>query len=150
MRVNITGWWESFVDENSAFMPIRWMYNVKMNMIGSTRYFTYLLLSMWKVVAFFLTTWLIVSLNGLLVKPINIFDKFMDSFDSHPFNVTEKTDVIFEDDYTNSDAIEVRLRAVLFTVKNSPLWVMLIQIGASYIAYIFAKFASKVQIQGMF
>ena len=39
-------------------------------------------------------------------------------------------------------------RAVLYTVKNSPVWVLLIQIGASYLAYIFAKFASKVQIQG--
>ena len=33
------------------------------------------------------------------------------------------------------------------TVKNSPLWVLLIQIGTSYGAYIFAKFASKVKIQ---
>ena len=33
------------------------------------------------------------------------------------------------------------------TVKNSPLWVLLIQVGTSYGAYIFAKFASKVKIQ---
>ena len=38
---------------------------------------------------------------------------------------------------------------MLFTIKNSPVWVLMIQIGSSYIAYIFAKFASKVQIQGI-
>ena len=67
------------------------------------------------------------------------------SFDTHPFNVTEKIDVI--DDYV--DGLEPRVRKMLFTTKNSPVWVLMIQIGSSYIAYIFAKFASKVQIQGM-
>ena len=57
-------------------------------------------------------------------------------------------DVILDTVDANADAYELRLRAILYTVKNSPLWVLLIQIGSSYIAYIFAKFASKVQIQG--
>ena len=67
--------------------------------------------------------------------------------DTHPFNVTEKIDVI--DDFTNYDGLELRVRKMLFTIKNSPVWVLMIQIGSSYIAYIFAKFASKVQIQGI-
>ena len=81
---------------------------------------------------------------------MNLFNKFLNSFDSHPFNVTENMDVIIDGqtDDTNSDAYELRLRAVLYTIKNSPLWVLLVQIGSSYLAYIFAKFASKVQIQG--
>ena len=112
------------------------------------RYFTYLILCIWKVIVFLLTTWLIVSLNGLLRSPWNLFngDKFLNSFDSHQFNVTERNDIVLDDN--NSDSFELKLRAILYTVKNSPLWVMLIQIGASYLAYIFAKFASKVQIQG--
>ena len=73
--------------------------------------------------------------------------RFSESFDTHPFNVTEKIDVI--DDFTNYDGLELRVRKMLFTIKNSPVWVLMIQIGSSYIAYIFAKFASKVQIQGI-
>ena len=76
------------------------------------------------------------------------FFRFTESFDSHPFNVTEKTDVIV-DDYTNDEALELKVRAILFTIKNSPFYVLLVQIISSYIAYIFSKFASKVQIQGM-
>lgn len=86
------------------------------------------------------------SLSCVEIQKI-IFFRFVESFDSHPFNVTEIIDVI-ADDYTNADAYEVKVRAILYTIKNSPLWVLLIQIGASYIAYIFSKFASKVQIQG--
>ena len=74
--------------------------------------------------------------------------RFEESFDSHPFNVTEKTDVVA--DYTNTDALELQVRAILVTIKNSPVWVLMIQILSSYVAYIFAKFASKVQIQGMY
>ena len=61
--------------------------------------------------------------------------------------MTEKTDVIA--DFTNTDALELKVRAILFTTKNSPVWVLLIQVLSSYVAYIFSKFASKVQIQGM-
>ena len=74
--------------------------------------------------------------------------RFEESFDSHPFNVTEKTDVVA--DYTNTDALELQVRAILVTIKNSPVWVLMIQILSSYVAYIFAKFASKVQIQGTY
>ena len=62
--------------------------------------------------------------------------------------MTEKTDVVA--DYTNTDALELQVRAILVTIKNSPVWVLMIQILSSYVAYIFAKFASKVQIQGMY
>ena len=144
------GWWETFVGQGgdeSAFPFVRWMFQVRQAMIDQSRYIIYLFLSVWKVALFFSSAWLIMSLNGLLQDPMNLFDKFLDSFDSHKFNVTEITDMIL-DDYTNTDAFELRVRAVLYTVQNSALWVLLVQIGSSYIAYIFAKFASKVQIQG--
>ena len=74
------------------------------------------------------------------------FDLFKSSFDSHPLSVTERMDVVLEGQ--SSDAYEELYTGQIFTAQNSPLWVLLVQIGASYIAYIFAKFASKVQIQG--
>ena len=45
-------------------------------MIEKTRYFTYMILSVWKVLVFFCATWMIVSLNGILQEPSNIFDKY--------------------------------------------------------------------------
>ena len=74
------------------------MSNIRLNMIERTRYFTYLILSVWKAVLFFLGAWLIASLNGLLRKPSHMFDfdLFKASFDSHPLDVTERMDVVLE------------------------------------------------------
>jgi chitin synthase len=119
-------------------------------MLERTRYFTYLLISLWKITLFFLGAWLIVSLNGVLQDPLNLFNKFRQSFNEHAFNVTENVDVIIDgvaDDAT-IDAYDLRVRAILYTIGNSPVWVLLIQMGSSYLAYIFSKFACKVQIQG--
>ena len=71
------GWWETFVGQgqDSAVPFIRWMSNVRQNMIEKTRYFTYLILSVWKVLLFFATAWTIVSLNGILQNPRNLFDR---------------------------------------------------------------------------
>ena len=52
------------------------MAKVRQNMIEKTRYFTYMILSVWKVLVFFCATWMIVSLNGILQEPSNIFDKY--------------------------------------------------------------------------
>ena len=107
------GWWETFVTNEDSPIPfIRWMAKIRMNMIeDTTRYFTYLWISVWKPIVFFGGAWLIVSLNGLLQEPMNLFNKFIESFDSHAFNVTENMDVIIngqKDDF-NSDGYESRL-----------------------------------------
>ena len=119
-------------------------------MIEKTRYFTYLFISLWKSILFFGGAWLIASTgsNSLLRHPSHMFDfdLFKDSFDSHWLNVSERMDVVLEGQ--SSDAYEELYMGTIMTLKNSPLWALLVQIGASYIAYIFAKFASKVQIQG--
>ena len=70
------GWWESFVNEDdSSFRFVRWMGEVRMRMIEGTRYFTYMLLSLWKVLLFFLGAWLIVSVNEIILDPFNLFTK---------------------------------------------------------------------------
>ena len=73
------GWWEAFVpaDETTtkAIPFIRWMTGVRERLLVATRYFTYLILSLWKTVLFFSTAWLIVSLNGVLQKPSHLFEK---------------------------------------------------------------------------
>ena len=119
-------------------------------MIEKTRYFTYLFISVWKALLFFGGAWLIASTGDhpLLRHPSSMFDfdLFKSSFDSHSLNVTERMDVVLEGQ--SNDAYERLYLGTITTLKNSPVWVLLVQMGASYIAYIFAKFASKVQIQG--
>ena len=80
--------------------------------LENTRYFTYLWISVWKSIVFCGGAWLIVSLNGLLQDPLNMFTKFLDSFDSHSFNVTENMDVVVEgnQDFFNADGYESRYR----------------------------------------
>ena len=56
---------------------------------------------------------------------------------------------ILGDSYNNVSGIyEERYEAFLDTDDNVPLNVLLIQIFCAYAAYIFGKFACKVQIQG--
>ena len=116
------GWWETFTtNEESAIPFMRFMSRVRTNMISqkngdkyleNTRYFTYLWISVWKSIVFCGGAWLIVSLNGLLQDPLNMFTKFLDSFDSHSFNVTENMDVVVEgnQDFFNADGYESRYR----------------------------------------
>ena len=139
------GWWENFVSKPSSNPILDWMATVRTNMIQGTRYFIYLWISIWKTLLFFSGAWLVISLNGVLQNPMNLFHKFADSFDAHSYNITEDAD--FFDDEVNENVLYIRTNVVLTTIKNSPIWVLLIQICSSYLAYIFAKFASKVQIQ---
>lgn len=90
--------------------------------------------------------WAIVSLNGVLSDPLNLF-KFVD-YESAPFNVIEVVDSVIGDTFSAGDAVEQREDATLETNLDVPLHLLLIQIGCTYGAYIFAKFACKVQIQG--
>ena len=58
------------------------MWNVRKAMINKTRYFTYLFISIYKILLFFVCSWIIVTLNGVLDQnnPMNIFNLFKDSF----------------------------------------------------------------------
>ncbi len=44
------GWWEGFVEEKSKVAPIRWMWRVRDRMLDGSRYFTYLWVSVLKVI----------------------------------------------------------------------------------------------------
>lgn len=141
------GWWECFVTENSKIPFIQNLYDIRMRMIDGTRYFTYIWISVIKVIIFFIAMWLIVIFNGVLIEPLNIFNKFTESFNQHGFNVTEVEDQILGGSKVTEDAFETRYEATLMTDRLVPLHLLLIQVGCTYGAYIFSKFACKVQIQ---
>lgn len=80
------GWWENFVDSSSPYALIRGLGNMRKG-LTRTRYFTYALLSLWKMLVFFGTMLFSVWLLGYRIG--NTFSQFSSSFGTHPINITE-------------------------------------------------------------
>ncbi len=99
------------------------------------------------MVTFFFATWVIVSLNGVLLEPMSLFSKFSESFGIHSFNISEVKDQVgstnrnvdqqssralffqvLGDQYNNDNVYELRYEAYLETEKAVPLHVLLIQV----------------------
>ena len=99
-------------------------------------------------VAFFLAMWVIVWANGVVTEPLNLF-KMVD-FDSATRVWVQPTseNVLGDNEAAVSDAFQDDVPIRMETVANVPLHLFLIQICCTYAAYIFSKFACKVQIQG--
>ncbi len=90
--------------------------------------------------------WFIVNTNGVFDEPLDLFHKM--SFGRVNVTVSEVQDDVIGDGSSAADAVEPQDVQKLLTDLSSPLHVLLIQLGCTYGAYIFAKFACKVQIQG--
>lgn len=143
------GWWENFVDRRSPWGFIRELGRIKERQKRS-RYFTYAFISIWKIILFFCSTLLFLHLNSINVGLL--FSQFTNAFNGHPLNVTQihhtlssgGTEVLPDIPGAQllQEHIEVRSHA------TTPLYVLFIQIISSYLAYIFAKFACKIVIQG--
>ena len=99
-------------------------------------------------VAFFFTMWLIVSTNGVLTNYMNLFD--LGGFGSATRVWVQPTseNVLGDNEALVSDAFQEDVPVRMETVSDVPLHLFLIQIACTYAAYIFGKFACKVQIQG--
>lgn len=123
------GWWESFVDEHSKFF--RGLWRVKINMIEeNTRYTTYMVITLWKIVLFFGLFLLFSRFCGPITDIAYLFD----------YNLGESfrgTNGFFLEDGFNLDVSSYLL----------PLKVLAVQVGCGYGMYIFGKFACKVKIQ---
>ena len=145
------GWWECYVDNvtrKSKNPVLKFMHMVRKNMIDSNRYHFYVIISVLKMAGFLLAAWLITHLNGLLVEPLNLFSKFSESFGVHYYKVKEITDIVIGDKNAENPGNEGQYIATLETLDKTPLWVLIIQMGSTYLTYIFSKFACKVEIQG--
>lgn len=83
------GWWENYVDVNSPFGPIRALGKVRRNLDikKTTRYFVYIFISLFKILAFFSSMMAAVWIAGGNVN--NLFAKFSEGWSSHQINVTE-------------------------------------------------------------
>ncbi|KAK2583486.1 hypothetical protein KPH14_009451 [Odynerus spinipes] len=138
------GWWENYVSMQSSIGFLRTLARVKRE-LRLTRYFTYMFVSFWKIIAFFISALTILHMRGQNLG--HLFTMFGSAFGSHKIiiyavrqaangSVPDLNDVL-----PNSD-IEITADS------NTPIYVLLLQIFCAYFAYIFGKFACKILIQG--
>ena len=149
------GWWEAYAEENLGGTVGKWLWQVKKEMLDKSRYFTYLIVTPLKVATFFSGLLLLtfytgaVTNNNLSLSYTDIFFKgFLTSFGNHSYRVVEviensiNTGQYFEDGFPTTFFYDIPIAG-----NMNYVYILIIQIVTSYGAYIFAKFASKVQIQ---
>ena len=146
-------YWETYVGRD---IGLRVFWSMKRELLESSRYFVYVIVAPIKMILFFGFMVLFVYTNGSVTSNEDsidfveiFFNNFAKSFGNHTFTVKEVT----TDSITSavfSDAVtEIAYYDPSVETPLTPVYVLLIQIGCSYAAYVFAKFASKVQI-GLF
>ncbi|XP_050461196.1 chitin synthase chs-2 isoform X5 [Cataglyphis hispanica] len=138
------GWWENYVSTQSRIGLIRTLGRVKKEM-RLTRYFTYMLMSIWKIVAFFISTILILHMKGENVG--HLFSMLSSAFSEHKITVTSVKSIAGNLPDL-SEIVTGDITEVVNADFSTPIYVLLLQIAGSYFAYIFGKFACKILIQG--
>ncbi|GAB0097474.1 Chitin synthase [Sergentomyia squamirostris] len=138
------GWWENYVSPQSPFGFVRGLGRIKEE-LRVTRYFTYLFLSIWKVLFFFCSVLCIWWFQGENVS--NFFSLFGTGFGPHKIVVEEVVSVNQAlPDLLNAgqigDTIDVD------AAYNTVIYLIVIQVLAAYFCYVFGKFACKILIQG--
>ncbi|XP_017763944.1 PREDICTED: uncharacterized protein LOC108553522 isoform X2 [Eufriesea mexicana] len=139
------GWWENYVSMQSPIGFVKSLARVKKE-LRVTRYFTYMFISLWKIVAFFISTLLILYIKGETVG--HLFTMLSDAFGSHTIMVsTVRLDATSRTTDT-ADILEISDRTPVLSDVHTPIYVLLLQIFGAYFTYIFGKFACKILIQG--
>ncbi|XP_034828823.1 chitin synthase chs-2 isoform X2 [Maniola hyperantus] len=140
------GWWENYVSRQSPIGIIKSLARIKEE-LNHTRYFTYRFMSVWKIILFLLCILMSIWMDG--DDPAMFFQLFKPGFGPHNIVVEEvqiQLGGTLIPDLANAtltgDSVEVA------AVHKSAFYVLLIQIFAAYLCYIFGKFACKILIQG--
>ncbi|XP_018363705.1 PREDICTED: uncharacterized protein LOC108761593 isoform X2 [Trachymyrmex cornetzi] len=139
------GWWENYVSMQSRIGLIRSFGRVKKEM-RLTRYFTYILVSVWKIVAFFVSSILILHIKGDNVG--HLFSMLSSAFGDHKITVTSIKSINSGNLPDLSEILTGDITEVVNADFNTPIYVLLLQIAGAYFAYVFGKFACKILIQG--
>nr|QCI31493.1 chitin synthase [Grandidierella japonica] len=142
------GWWENYVDNKSSFSFVRYLGGIKQR-LWRTRYFTYMFVSVIKVLTFFGI--MILTMGVRLDRDFAALFDLHTAFNSHPINVTETRQVLPGDLLPDVSIDHVAPLDVMIQVNSngsSPVYVFLILTLSAYICYIFGKFACKICIQG--
>ncbi|KAJ6216762.1 hypothetical protein RDWZM_007919 [Blomia tropicalis] len=93
------GWWENYIDRSSAFGYIRRLASIK-ERLHRTRYFIYIFISIWKILAIFLTMIAcFYYMDGS--TSFSIFSKFKEAFGSHKILIQRDRSDLLE--FANTD-----------------------------------------------
>ncbi|RZC42525.1 chitin synthase 1, partial [Asbolus verrucosus] len=140
------GWWENYISKHSPIPFIKKLGKIKEE-LELSRYFTYMFLSIWKCLCFFLSVLFI-----LLIKEGEIgffFTAFSEGFGFHQIQILEIKPVLGGTSLPDISEIIPTGDDTFITANDmTAIYVLLINIFASYLAYIFGKFACKIMIQG--
>ncbi|KAF8781911.1 Chitin synthase chs-2 like protein [Argiope bruennichi] len=139
-------WWENYLDKKSPISLIRKLSVIKDD-LRKSRYFTYVFMSMYKMVL------ILCAMFGFLHLTMEnatlIFKGFSLSFRSHPIQVQQIRRTILLANMPDVPTASPLDEQVFITSEAmAPIHVALIQISAALICYVFAKFACKICIQG--
>lgn len=139
------GWWENYVDRNSPFAFIRKMSTIKQK-LQRTRYFTYIFISIWKILLIFVS--MVVCLYLVDGNARAVFSKFSQAFQQHKiFIQRDKSDLV---NFANTDQF-IGIEGETFEINSrpaTPIWFIFAQVVATWLCYVVGKFACKICIQG--
>nr|ALM23645.1 chitin synthetase 1b [Leptinotarsa decemlineata] len=140
------GWWENYISKHSPLPFIKRLGKIKEN-FDQTRYFTYMFISTWKILCF-----LICIMFILLVREGEMgffFTEFSEGFGAHPITILEIKPVLGGTSLPDiSEILPTGDDTVVQSSDITPIYVLMINVLASYLTYIFGKFACKIMIQG--
>lgn len=83
------GWWENYISKHSPLPFIKKLGKIR-DQFDQTRYFTYMFLSMWKIICFFITIlFVILAREGEVGF---FFTEFSEGWAAHPITILEVRD----------------------------------------------------------
>lgn len=160
------GWWENYVSSQSPFSFVRALGRVKED-LKTTRYFSYIFLSLWKVtlLSFYSNSFKDINCNlnfqillfccAVMViiwyegdDPTSLFGLFSKGFGPHKIIVEELSSSLGKSLPDIIDASQIGDFVEIDASHTTVVYVIIIQIFAAYFCYIFGKFACKILIQG--
>ncbi|KAK0159253.1 hypothetical protein PV328_010151 [Microctonus aethiopoides] len=139
------GWWENYVTTQSPIGFIRTLGRVKKD-LQLTRYFTYMFVSIWKVIGFFISTLVILHMKGENIG--HLFTMFGTAFSDHKMTVVSVNQAVTGAIPDLADILRNGETETITANISTALYVLLLQIFGAYFTYIFGKFACKILIQG--
>ncbi|CAG2054679.1 unnamed protein product, partial [Timema podura] len=147
------GWWENYVTlprniDSKSLQALRKF--MKRLMDNRYRYYTYIFVSLWKMIIFFGMTVLTVyakdSYQPLAVS--KMFTNFKSFFSLRHINVTEIRPVLSGTGLPDlNDVTPASGITEMEAWHMAPIWVFVIHFFSAYLCYIFGKFACKIRIQ---
>lgn len=139
------GWWENYTHKNSSFSLIRKLAKMK-DKLHRCRYFTYIFISCWKVLLIFAT--MVTSIYLVDGSVAHIFTQFKTAFKQHKILIIrDRADLATLALTDNHVGIEGEWLE-LDSSPSTPIVVVIVQIVATWLCYVFSKFACKICIQG--